>query len=206
MSTDKNAAIEKKKCRTPEFRVSYPHVFKAQSSFEGQDEKYSITMLFSKKTDLTKMKRAAHNAAVEKWGADKTKWPKKFKWPFRDGAEREDTKGYKNCIFVAASSKTKPGLLDRAKNPIEEPADFYAGCYAHCTLIAFAFDKGGNRGVGFALQNIQKLRDGEPLSARKSAEEEFEEVEGEEDDADNYESEDESDGGDGDEDDDGPGF
>lgn len=171
--------IEDKKVKTPEFRVSYPNVFRAKS-FQNQEAKFSVVMLFPKKTDLSSLKKAAENAAIEKWGADRKKWPKVMKSPFRDGdEERADTKGYKDAIFITASSKQKPGVVNQKRERIEETDEpgFYAGCYARAVLIAFAYDTAGNRGVSFSLQNLQKLRDGEPFTGRKAAEDEFDEVE-----------------------------
>lgn len=187
MST-KQKAIEAKKCMTPEFRVSFPNVFKAKA-FEDQEPKFSVVMLFDKKkADLTSLKKAVAFAAQEKWGADKAKWPKNLRMPFRDGEEKSDMEGYAGCTFVSASSKQAPGVVDQARNIITEAdQSFYAGCYARATLIAFAYDKAGNRGVSFSLQNLQKLRDGQPFSGRKKAEDEFDAVEDTEaDNAENY--------------------
>lgn len=172
--------IALKKCTTPKFRVSFPNVFKAKS-FKDQEAKFSITMLFDKKTDISELRRAARNAIVEKFGEDKTKWPKKLRMPFRDGdEEKEGVTGYENVIFVGASSKTRPGVIDREKAPITEEDDaFYAGCYARATLIAFYYDNTGNKGVSFALQNLQKLGDGEKFSGKRDAAEEFDDLESE---------------------------
>lgn len=174
MSTDKNKSIEKKKVMTPEFRLSFPALHKPKS-FENQEPKFSIVMLFDKKkADLSKLKAAVAFAAQEKWGP-KEKWPKQLRMPFRDGDEKEDMEGYKGHTYVSASSKQKPGLVDYPnRNPIDESDNkAYAGCYARATLIAFAYDKAGNRGVSFSLQNVQILRDGKPFSGRKAAEDEF---------------------------------
>lgn len=165
--------IEKKKCKTPRGRVSFPHVFKPHAAEEGQEAKYSLTLLFPKNVSLKEMEVAATNAAIEAWGADKKKWPRGYKWPFRDGDTREDYEGYPGHIFVAARSKKRPGLIDGQKNAILDEEAFYPGCYAKATLIAFAYKKSGNVGIAFSLQNIQKLGDGESLSGRRSAEQDF---------------------------------
>lgn len=183
--------IEKKKCMTPEFRVSFPHVFEKHTGFDGQEPKYSLVMLFSKKTDLKDLKRAAFNAATEKFGP-KEKWPKNLRLPFRNGDEKSDLAGYEGTIFVTASSKLAPQVIGNKKVdgqfPRLEKDDglFYAGCYARATLIAFAYDKAGNKGVSFSLQNVQKLKDGEAFSGRKDADAEFDEVDDGSDDASNY--------------------
>lgn len=194
--------IEKKKCRTPEFRVSFPHVFEKHSGFEGQEPKYSLVMLFPKNTDLKELKRAAFNAATEKWGV-KEKWPKGLRMPFRDGDEKQDLAGYEGTIFVSASSKQRPQVVSNLKDketgqfPRIEKEDelFYAGCYARATLIAFAYDKMGNKGVSFSLQNVQKLKDGDQFSGRKNADDEFDSVEDGSADESNYETDTKEDAG-----------
>ena len=181
--------IAMKKCMTPKARVSFPHVFEAHAMAEGQEKKFSCVFLFDKKTDLAPLKKAAHNAAVEKWGGDKTKWPKNLKQPFRDGDEKSDLKGYAGTIYVTATSKKRPGVVAAdAQTPLTDDVDFYPGCYARATLIAFAYDTNGNKGVSFSLQNIQKLGDGEKFSGRKAASEEFDAVEDGSDDPSNFSS------------------
>jgi hypothetical protein len=184
-TSTKSASIEAKKCVTPEFRVSFPAIFEPKS-FNNQDAKYSTVMLFDKKTDLSGLKKAAANAAGDKWGPDRTKWPKNLKMPFRDGDTKSDKEGYESCIFVTATSKTQPGLVDQSLKPILNPKDFYAGCYARAELIAFAYDMAGNMGVSFSLQNIQKLRDGKSFSGRKDASAVFDAVEDSSESADSY--------------------
>lgn len=166
--------LDSKKCTSPEFRLSFPAVWKPKA-FEQQEPKYSVVMLFDKKTDLKDLKRVVMLAATEKFGA-KESWPKGLRLPFKNGDEKTDLQGYAGTIVVNASSKQRPGVVDRQKQPILLEEDFYAGCYARATLIAFAYDKAGNRGVSFSLQNLQKLRDGEPFSGRKKAEDDFDSV------------------------------
>ena len=165
------------KAHTPEFRVSFPSVFKARS-FNNGDPKFSITMLFKKGTDLTELKKLAAAAAKEKWPTPESR-PKKLRNPFRDGdTEKADMDGYAGHIFVSASSKMAPGVVDRNRNPIDTDTEFYAGCYAHATVTAYAYNQKGNAGVAFGLQNVQKLRDGEPFSGRSKAEDDFEDLGG----------------------------
>jgi hypothetical protein len=162
---------------TPKFRVSFPNVFRPGKSMQvGAEPKYSITMLFEKGADLTPLKQAAHNAVVEKWGTDQTKWPKNLRNPFRDQGEKEFPGYEAGAIFISASSKQKPGLVDAKVQDIIEEHQFYPGCYARATVRAFAYDQAGNRGVSFGLQNIQKLADGEPLGGRTNPSQDFEAV------------------------------
>lgn len=157
------------KVLTPEFRVSFPAVFKPQAAMEGQEPTYNIQMLFPKTTDLSALKKAVKEAIVEKWGANP---PKTLRLPFKDGDEKDyDT--HKGHIYINAKSKIKPGLVDQDLQEIISPEDFYGGCYARATLTVYSYDRKGNQGVAFGLQNIQKLRDGERFSARSSAADDF---------------------------------
>lgn len=163
------------KCMTPKFRVSFPHMFEPTSMEEHQPKKYSLVMLFEKKVDLSAMEKLATDTMVAKFGP-KNKWPKNYKWPFRDGSEKENLDGYQNTIFINASSLQQPGLIDQSKQDIIDEKEFYAGCYARATVTCYAFDKGGNKGVAFGLQNVQKLGDGEAFTSRVAACDDFDEV------------------------------
>jgi hypothetical protein len=171
---------EAKRVLTPVFRVSFPKVFKAEAFQEGQEPKYSIVMLFSKQMgteDVAKfeaMKRMAAETAKAKWG---DKMPKNLRSPFRDGSEK-DLPGYEDVVFVSASSKQKPGLVNEDAEPILNPEDFYPGCYAHAYLTCYAYDTAGNRGVAFGLSTVQKIKDGEPFAPRNNAQDDFAPVPG----------------------------
>jgi len=161
---------------TPEFRVSFPALFEPKG-FEGQDPKYKVNMLFSKSTDLSSLKKLANDAILEKWPT-KEKRPTNIRTPFRDGdKDKADQDGYQDCIFVAATSKMKPGVVDSELNPILDAEEMYAGCYARASITAYAYDKMGNVGVAFGLQHVQKVKDGEPFSGRGKAEDDFEAIE-----------------------------
>lgn len=164
---------------TPEFRVSYPYLFTPQAPMANsvnKDPKYSVVMLFPKGVDLSVLKKAAEAAIVDKWGADKAKWPKNLRTPFRDQGEKESDGYVAGAIFVTAASKQKPGVVNAAVQPIIDSSEVYAGCYGRATVRAFAYDNAGNRGVAFGLQNFQKTRDGDSLIGRMKPEQEFEPI------------------------------
>ena len=167
---------------SPEFRVSFPHVFKPQEAMEaGKEPRYGITMLFAANTDLAALKAEAAKAAQDFFG-DKLKDPnfaKRLRTPFRDQGEKPDLEGYvSGSVFMNATSKMKPGLVDENVQPIIDESQFYAGCYARATLRFFGYDQKGNVGVGCGVNNIQKLRDGESLGGRARPEAEFKPVAG----------------------------
>lgn len=169
------------KLQTPVFRVSFPQVFEAKQVNNQGKAKFSMTMLFNtveinkdpkEAEKFLKMQQACKLAASEKWPV---KMPDKLKNPFRKGEEKEQYTGYgKGVIFASASSLTKPGLVDAQLNKIIDPEQFYAGCYARATVNFYAWSYLGNFGVGIGLQNIQKVKDGEPIGGRTLAENDFE--------------------------------
>ncbi len=170
--------IKLKKVITPLGRVSFPQVFKAKA-FRDQEAKFSMTLIFEATTDLTAMKTAVLNAGIEKWGEDRKKWPSGLKLPFKKGDDKADKVGYgPGKIYISATSKTQPGLVNAQNQPILNQGDFYAGCWARAELIAFAYDIKdiGSRGISFSLQNIRKERDDTPFSGKKSAEDAFADI------------------------------
>lgn len=168
---------------TPEFRVSFPTLFAPQLNDLNGKMEYSVVALFPKGADLSALKAAAQAAVVEKWGADKAKWPTALKTPFRDQAERAKDGvlpgGHEaGAIFMTLKSTQKPGVVDEQVNDVIDTSMIYAGCWGRATVRAYAYDQKGNRGVAFGLQNFQKTRDGDPLSGRTRAADDFEPVAG----------------------------
>jgi hypothetical protein len=97
-----------------------------------------------------------------------------LKQPLRDGdTERPDDPVYAGCWFMNANSASAPFVVDAQCNPILDRSDFYSGCYGRASVNFYAYSASGNRGIACGLNNLQKLRDGERLGGRTSAEEDF---------------------------------
>lgn len=169
---------------TPEFRISYPNIFKAKKNdLNGKDE-YSCVALFKKGQDLSALKKAAQTVIEDKWGKDKNKWPALLKSPFRDQGERAKIDqntgkkvlpaGYEEgAFFMTLKSEQRPGVVDQNVQDVLDTSVIYAGCFCRATIRAYAYDNKGNRGVAFGLQNVQKVKDGDPLSGRTKAQDDF---------------------------------
>lgn len=158
-------------------RFSYVHIFEPTAIDENSDEKYSISIIIPK-TDTKTLKavKAAIEAAKElgksgKWGG---KLPAKLKLPLRDGEEdRPEDEAYKDSYFINCTSKQQPGIVDKQVNPILDASEVYSGCYGRVSINFYPFDASGNKGVAAGLNHVQKLKDGEPLGGRGSAEDDF---------------------------------
>lgn len=196
------ATTDREKCRilTPEFRVSYPHVFKAQAMPGSKnDPKYSITMLFPKDGDMKLIQQAITQAKITKWGPNKSAWPTEIASPVGNGdgpagknkKTGEPLEGYAGHWIMKASTSEdqKPGVVDENVKPIIEPGKFYAGCYARAYVFAYVWEfpkNSGKFGVGFILDHVQKLRDGKSFAGKKPADQVFQPVGGGTDDSDDF--------------------
>lgn len=161
-------------------RMSYVTVFTPRAMEEGQKPKYSLCLLIPKedKGTLQKINAAietAKKAGVELWGG---KLPKDLKMPLRDGdAERAEQPEYVGHYFLNAVSRKKPGIVDGKLKEIVDQTKVYSGCYGKASIYFYAYDQAENKGIGSGLLNLQKVADGEPLTVRSRAEDDFEVVE-----------------------------
>lgn len=173
---------------SPKGRVSFPNVFRPHSFEEGSVAKFDVTLLFNR-DDMNeaqmvlfkKMVGEANKASMERFGVKigEDYKGKPVASPFRKSEEKPDY--YEpGLIFVKFSTRQAPGVVYGDRSPIPaESRDFYAGCWAHVSYTVYAYDKSGNRGVAFGLQNIQKTADDDPFSGGFSAaEDDFEDLGG----------------------------
>lgn len=174
----------KTKVVTGTVRLSYANVWEPKS-INGGAEKYSVSVIIPKSDKKT---IAAINAAVDaaieeglaKFGGKK---PNKaaIKLPLRDGDTERDDEAYADSYFVNANSQTPPQIVDQNVNPIMNRSEVYSGVYARVSLTFYAFNSNGNKGIACGLGNIQKVRDGQPLGNRSTAEDDFGVIEDDDD-------------------------
>lgn len=165
---------------TGKARLSYVNAFQPKAISEGQDEKYSVSVIIPKtdKETLSRIEKAIEAAYVA--GASKLSVKGKvrplsaLKTPLRDGdEERPEDEAYAGSFFINTNSKQKPQVVDADLNPIIDPLDLYSGCYGRVSINFYAFNTNGNMGIAAGLGNIQKLEDGEPLGNVTSASADF---------------------------------
>ena len=161
-------------------RWSYANVWEAKS-INGGTPKFSVSLIIPKSDTVTVQKiKAAIQAAYEE-GQAKLKGNGRsvppltaIKTPLRDGdTERPDDPAYANSYFINANSATAPGIVDADCNPILIRSEVYSGMYGRASINFYAFNSNGNKGIACGLNNLQKLRDGEPLGGKSSAASDF---------------------------------
>jgi hypothetical protein len=161
-------------------RWSYVNAWEPKS-INGGAPKYSVSLIIPKSDTKTIEKiQAAIQAAYEE-GQSKLKGNGKsvpaltvLKTPLRDGdAERPDDAAYADSYFVNANSGTAPGIVDADRQPILDRSEVYSGVYGRASINFYAFNSNGNKGIACGLNNLQKIRDGEPLGGKSRAEDDF---------------------------------
>lgn len=164
----------------PDTRWSFANVWEAKS-INGGTPKFSVSLIIPKSDTKTVAKIKAAIEAAYHEGESKLKGNGKsvppltaLKIPLRDGdAERPDDEAYTNAYFINANATTAPGIVDADRNPIMTRSEVYSGVYGRASISFYAFNSNGNKGIACGLNNLQKIRDGEPLGGKASAEDDF---------------------------------
>ncbi len=161
-------------------RWSYANVWDAKS-INGGTPKFSVSLIVPKDDTVTvnKIKSAIQSAYEE--GQSKLKGNGKtvpalsvLKTPMRDGdLERPDDEAYAGCYFVNANSASAPGIVDADRQPIIDRSEVYSGVYGRASINFYAFNSNGIKGIACGLNNLQKMKDGEPLGGKSRAEDDF---------------------------------
>lgn len=164
---------------TGKVRLSYCHLFEPYSNDPEKEARYSVTILIPKSDKATLKKLNDAIEAAKEEGKTKTfggKIPGNLKLTLHDGDEEADLERnpeYAGHMYMAMSSKQRPGVVDQDLNPILDSTQVYSGCYARVSINAFPYSNSGNKGISFGLNNVQFLEDGEPLGGRTRAEDDF---------------------------------
>lgn len=184
-------------------RFSYLNAFKAvpqrddKGNFvtdeEGNKVKFYNVQVRFPKTDTAGKAAvdAAVQSALEEFFGDKKKIPPAnlLQLPLRDGDAEADSKEdetLRGCWFFNCKSKNKPDVVGPKKDEgtgkfvrLDED-EIKSGDYGRITVGFYGFNQ-KSKGVAVSMGNIQKLKTGDALGSKKSAEEDFDEEDVEDD-------------------------
>ena len=170
-------------------RFSYVNVFQAKPPFNNPtgEAKFSVTILVPKSN--TQAKAVIDQAlAVAIEAGVSTKWnnvrPPQPAICIHDGDGVRPSDGQpfgeecKGCWVFTASEKADhpPFVVDAQVQPIIDPTKVYSGMWGNVSVSFFPYNSAGKKGVGCSLNGLQVTRDGEPLSARVTAQDAFQPV------------------------------
>ena len=170
-------------------RFSYLNVFQAKPPFNNPQgtPKFSTTILVPKsnvqaKALIDQAVAAAIDAGVStKWGGVRPPQPAICVHD-GDGPRPSDGQPFgeecRGCwVFTASCSADRPPfVVDAQVQPIIDPTQVYSGMYGNVSVNFFAYNSAGKKGIGCGLNGLQKVRDGEPLSAHVTAQDAFQPV------------------------------
>lgn len=156
---------------------------------EGQEKKFSSTFLFAKDHPAVKqLSEAIQQVAAEKWNEKAkgvlTELKAGGKLCLRDGDVKASMEGFAGNMFVSASNRARPTVLDQSKHPLtQQDGKIYSGCYVNVSLDVWPQDhnKYGKR-VNASLLAVQFDSDGDAFSGGAAFEDnDFDVIEGGED-------------------------
>jgi hypothetical protein len=158
-------------------------LFSPRPRAPGQEPCYACSILFDAAAQRTPAYQELRRAVAEEIDAKNAPgkcrdqvFMARVRLPFRPCKEKA-YKGYDipNGMFISPWTKSKPGVVDANRNEVIMPEDIWAGQLVRATVAPFWYDTNGNKGVSFALNNLQICRtDGERLDGRKAAVDDFE--------------------------------
>ena len=141
-------------------RISFANIWEPKS-INGSEEKYSVSCLIPKsdKATLAKIQKAVdvakEDAKGKKWNG---KIPPNLKLPLRDGdIDRPDDENYAGHMFLNATSKEAPQIVDRKIQPILDPMECGSGDYCNVSVNFYGFNANGNRGVAAAASDFDEI-------------------------------------------------
>lgn len=152
-------------------RASYMHI-KTPSQFEDGEPKYDATFLIPKDhPDVERIEAVIEKCYKENKESKFGGLPltsKKLWNPLRDGddwlEEHPEAKEYEGMYFLKAASKNQPTVYDRNKEEIIDlDEEVYSGAFFRGVIVCYPFAKKGNKGFGFFLNSLMKMKDGERL-------------------------------------------
>lgn len=153
---------------TPKFRAAFVALVRpsAPPNNPEAEKKFSVRAVFMPDANIEDMKKAAQAVAVAKWG---DKVPKTLRSPFRTNEELDTPiPGIPDdaivMTFSAKEGQFSPAinLVDSDNNQVDE-TEVYAGRWMLAQVRPFAYENAGNRGISFALLNVQLRDNDEPL-------------------------------------------
>lgn len=123
------------------------------------------------------MKEAAKAKWADKWEKTHDDLVKKDRVCFRDGTDKSDYDGFDGMMYISASNKVKPLIVDRRpKNEDGTPNLLtaahgrpYAGCYMNVTVDIWAQDNKFGKRINADLTGVQFVKDGDAFAGGKPA-------------------------------------
>ena len=158
--------LESGNIRTCPVRLSFPFLFERSKPIPPATEgAFAANLIFPLNADLALLTKVAAEVTKAKWADAGTPKGPKLKGPLKKQDEMLKYEGYAEggLYTTATSRKYQPIVIDPAQRTITDHERVYPGVWAICTLNAFTYDKGVNKGTSFGLQTVMIIADDKRL-------------------------------------------
>lgn len=146
-------------------------LFEPQRGPNGEGEpKHSATFGFPPSHPcVAQIKKAFEEAATAKWKGDAgvvyTELKAGGRLCMHDGDAKASKEGYKGNLYITASNKQRPLIIDTNLSPLQaNDGRPYSGCYVDATVEIWAQDNKFGKRLNASLQGVQFRSHGQRLS------------------------------------------
>lgn len=135
----------------------------------------------TQKAEVDKVIAAINEVAKEKWAAKAGDVLKTLKAKgdlcLHPGETKAEYDGFEGMVFVSASNKARPVVIDKDKSPLtQSDGRPYSGCYVNVSVDVWAQDNKYGKRINAKLLAVQFSRDGDAFSGGEGyADTDFEE-------------------------------
>lgn len=151
-------------------RLAFPHLFTPQVQESGEP-KYNASFLLDTSNPACKeIEAALLDVANAKWGANKGKalldqLKKQGRVCYRSGDDKSQYDGFEGNMYITASNKTRPLVVDRDRSVINAAdGKVYPGCFVNTSVEIWAQDNKHGKRINASLRGVQFLRDGDAFA------------------------------------------
>lgn len=158
------------KLHLKDVRLSFCNVFDAKQVNGQGDAKFSCALLFPRThPQLPEIVGALKKAASDKWGAKGEEVYNALKASdklcLHDGDSKPEIDAYKGMLFINASNKQRPLVIDGQRNPlVAADGKPYSGCYGNVMIEVWPQDNQFGKRINASLLGVQFVRDGDRLA------------------------------------------
>jgi Protein of unknown function (DUF2815) len=164
-------------------RLAFPALFEPKTVNGEGEPRFSAAFIFPPDHPCVKeIEAAIAQVAKEKWGPKADSILKSLRTGLKvclhNGDEKAEYEGYPGNMFVSASNKARPLVIDRDRSALTA-ADGkpYAGCYVNTSIDIWAMDNNFGKRINASLGGVQFYRDGDAFAGGGVAsEDDFDDV------------------------------
>lgn len=155
------------KVKLKNVRLAFPALFEARTVNGEGEPRFSASFIFPHGHPcVDDINAAMEQVAKDKWGLKAAEMLKSLRTTLKtclhNGEEKIAYEGYPGNLFLSASSKARPLVIDRDRSVLTvQEGKPYAGCYVNASIDIWAMDNKFGKRICASLSGVQFHRDGD---------------------------------------------